>query len=336
MVRVYMGCTDYSCISLLFLLNPSFCLYTYQPLYDLLSVTHPVNKRLIMLSVLPTLILALLPLSSALRVPLDLDASLNTASSLSSDARVQVENTAHRLFAGEIDLATAVKHYTNLKLDSRSTILDVDLNAATDVDVYLQTKLRQALDLQAKIHAEAQAKADAKGKAKVATRTVGISLPDIYAGASFCVTLASDLQISNSVTLSAGTCICVDAAVAGGLQGPVTVYTSSGATFTGELAVKIRDSVSRLHVHHTKTPRLTCATSSCLPNSAHSSSTPLPPTFSVFSGSCFRSKSLPMSVSRPTCFSGLGSTTLPKEPASNAVPEVGPPSPSFTCLPTPH
>jgi hypothetical protein len=75
--------------------------------------------------------------------------------------------------------------------------------------------------------------------------TVTQILPDINAGVSFCITLAADANLAvdgDSVFLAAGTCLCVDPAVGAGSG--ITVQASTGDTFTGALAVKLRNSVS--------------------------------------------------------------------------------------------
>lgn len=80
---------------------------------------------------------------------------------------------------------------------------------------------------------------------KDVVHTVTALLPDINAGVSFCITLAADANIAadgDSVFLAAGTCLCVDAAA--GVGSGITVQASTGQTFTGNLAVKLRNSVS--------------------------------------------------------------------------------------------
>lgn len=72
-------------------------------------------------------------------------------------------------------------------------------------------------------------------------------VPAIQAGTSFCVTLSADLEVDDDgvdVTLDAGTCLCFDAQVeALGTSGPLTVVASTGETFTGDVAAKLRLSV---------------------------------------------------------------------------------------------
>ena len=75
--------------------------------------------------------------------------------------------------------------------------------------------------------------------------TVTQLLPDITAGVSFCVTLAADTTLEidgNFAFLAAGTCLCVDAGV--GINSGITVEASTGQTFSGALAFKLRNSVS--------------------------------------------------------------------------------------------
>jgi hypothetical protein len=75
--------------------------------------------------------------------------------------------------------------------------------------------------------------------------TVAELLPDINAGVSFCITLGADAYLNvdgDSLFLAAGTCLCVDAAV--GVNSGITVQASTGQTFTGALAIKLRNSVS--------------------------------------------------------------------------------------------
>ena len=74
-------------------------------------------------------------------------------------------------------------------------------------------------------------------------------LPQIDAGLSFCITLAVaatlDIGAVNPLYLAAGTCLCVDADVEiNPAAGQVKVATSIGLTLEGEVAIKLRRSVS--------------------------------------------------------------------------------------------
>jgi hypothetical protein len=82
-------------------------------------------------------------------------------------------------------------------------------------------------------------------------QVVGGLLPQIDAGLSFCITLAVDATLNigaiNPLFLAAGTCLCVDADVeVNPSAGQVKVATSIGLTLKGEVAIKLRRSVSHL------------------------------------------------------------------------------------------
>jgi hypothetical protein len=80
--------------------------------------------------------------------------------------------------------------------------------------------------------------------------TVTQILPDINAGVSFCVTLGADAHLAvdgDSLFLAAGTCLCVDADVGAGSSG-ISVQASTGDTFRGALAVKLKNSVSHPYI----------------------------------------------------------------------------------------
>lgn len=78
-------------------------------------------------------------------------------------------------------------------------------------------------------------------------------LPNIQAGASFCVTLTSAVAVTapgtTTVNLAAGTCLCFDAnaATSGGINDGFVVVASSGQIFTGAAAARLQTSVRLPH-----------------------------------------------------------------------------------------
>lgn len=196
-------------------------------------------------------LLAVLPLALGLTVPLDAALSSFTY----GNGGVKVGGPG-RPVLGEVN--AALTHVSNLDLTTgvKPRRVDLDLGHTTHakVDINANANLHH-LDT----HAQADVNSYTSGKTTLATRTS--SLPDLEAGASFCITLATGITLDSGIFLDAGICLCADAELEADPLSGVRVVASSGAIITGAAAVKLRNSVSQTPCHVSTVPDV--STDSC-------------------------------------------------------------------------
>lgn len=186
-------------------------------------------------------LLSVLPLALGLTVPLD--STLKSFTHGQGDAKLG--------WPARPDLAQvdgALTHVSNLDLNTgakpRHLSFDSVTNADAIVDLDLDATINHAHHAVHHLGADLEADADAFSSTTLATRTTGL-LPNLAAGASFCITLGTSVTLDNGIFLAAGICLCADATVqANPIGGPVRIVASSGQVIEGALAIKLRNSVS--------------------------------------------------------------------------------------------